>query len=284
MDVFNLIDNRYKTQIFYQSGAWVKPRGIKGVFITCIGAGGGGGGGTPGASGVNQIGGGGGGCGGITRVLLPASLITDTLLITIGDGGLGGSSGANGTSGTATYVDVQYRRQYQLTALCYANGGNGGFANGNAGTAASIGGSTAAIFTTLGQVNFLAGGNGSIGNLAAAGSPVTLGSSSTSLVTPGAGGGGKNTSNVGFEGGIINSANPVPILSAGTNSNGIGGVFNLIPFYSLGGSGGAGNGTGVGFNGGRGSYGAGGGGGGSGIITAGSGGRGGDGLVIIECW
>ena len=284
MDAFNLIDNQYKTQIFYQSGAWVKPRGIRGVFITCIGAGGGGGGGTPGASGVNQIGGGGGGCGGITRVLLSASLITDTLLITIGAGGAGGTSGANGAVGAQTFVDLQYRREYSLTALCYANGGGGGLANGTAGAAAAIGNVTASMVSTLGQVNFLAGGIGATGNIAAQGSSVTLGNNSTSLVTPGAGGGGKSASNVGFAGGFINCANPVPTLSAGTNSNGIGGVFNLRPFYSLGGSGGAGNGTGVGFNGGRGSYGAGGGGGGSGITTAGSGGRGGDGLVIIECW
>ncbi len=61
MDLFNLADTQYKTQIFYQSGYWEKPRGINGVFITCFGAGGGGGGGTPGASGAGTTGGGGGG-------------------------------------------------------------------------------------------------------------------------------------------------------------------------------------------------------------------------------
>ena len=60
---YNLPDNSYRTQIFYQSGFWTKPSGISMVYITLISAGGGGGGGQTSASGAAGTGGGGGASG-----------------------------------------------------------------------------------------------------------------------------------------------------------------------------------------------------------------------------
>jgi hypothetical protein len=42
-DLYHLADNSYRTQVFYQSGFWVKPRGVTIAHIVVIGAGGGGG-------------------------------------------------------------------------------------------------------------------------------------------------------------------------------------------------------------------------------------------------
>ena len=41
MDLFDIANTDYRTQIFYTSGTWRKPPGICMVFIGCIGAGGG---------------------------------------------------------------------------------------------------------------------------------------------------------------------------------------------------------------------------------------------------
>jgi NAD(P)H-hydrate repair Nnr-like enzyme with NAD(P)H-hydrate epimerase domain len=43
MDLFDLANTDYRTQIFYTSGVWRKPPSISMVFIVCIGAGGRGG-------------------------------------------------------------------------------------------------------------------------------------------------------------------------------------------------------------------------------------------------
>ena len=65
MDLFDLANTDYRTQIFYTSGVWRKPSGISMVFIGCYGAGGGGGGGFTRTAGQNGGGGGGGASGAI---------------------------------------------------------------------------------------------------------------------------------------------------------------------------------------------------------------------------
>ena len=53
MDLFDITNTDYRTQIFYTSGVWRKPPGVCMVFIGCIGAGGGGGGGFTRTAGQN---------------------------------------------------------------------------------------------------------------------------------------------------------------------------------------------------------------------------------------
>jgi len=82
-----------RTQYFYESGVWVKPQGITMLQITCIGGGGGGGGGIPRTSAQSGGGGGGGGSASISRIIIPAMYLTDTLGVIVGKGGAGGNYG-----------------------------------------------------------------------------------------------------------------------------------------------------------------------------------------------
>ena len=238
MDLFNLTDNQYKTQVFYQSGYWVKPRGISMVFITAIGAGGGGGGGTPSATNTASSGGGGGGSAAITRVVLPASVITETLRVNVGTGGSGGGSASGGGTGGASYVYLPIGNAAS-TALCFANGGNGGVSTGAGGTAGSAAAPTSAIYLSLGQYGNLGGGNGAAGTSGAGGDSITFGTSSLGPTTPGAAGGGKTALNAGASGGDIIGNVIIPTLSGGNSSgtNGQNGIFQMKPFFGLGGSG-----------------------------------------------
>ena len=90
--VYDLADTSYKTQVFYQSGSWIKPQGITMISITAISAGGGGAGGATNSSANNRSGGGGGGGGCLTRLIIPEIFITDSLIINVGTGGAGGVS------------------------------------------------------------------------------------------------------------------------------------------------------------------------------------------------
>ena len=282
----NLPDVSYRTQVFYQSGFWTKPPGITMIHIIVIGAGGGGGSGLSTALGVIASGGGGGGGGANIRYMIPADLVHDSLRVTVGVGGNGGIPPFNGANGGATIVQGYYRNDasgnYVIARVLGGSGGNAAGAGGVGG-----GGSTeqeapySKFSVAAGQV----GPTGTAGGSGAIGTNFIYGTTSLQPSTSGAGGGGKNTSNVGFSGGSIVGAGIVLTIDGGAaeGGNGQNGSSSITPFYQLGGSGGGGSGTGTGGNGGNGAIGCGGGGGGAGI-TGGLGGRGGDGLVIINCW
>ncbi len=283
---YNLPDTSYRTQIFYQSGQWIKPQGITMIYITAIGGGSGGGGGVSAALGVNALGGVGGGSGCITRLMISADLVQDTLKITIGLGGGGGAAGVTGIAGGDTTVDGV---PSTLSTLVYSDGaGTGGSTGGGGG----VGGAAMTLQSAnlAGASVFLsaAGGTGGAGTSLLA-SNVTYGALPAAgplPITPGAGGGFKDSSNNSFSGGSIVGAGVVPTFSGGTAGGGNGidcQISTLAPLIQIGGTGGGGNANGTGGIGGNGGIGCGGGGGGGGI-TGGAGGKGGDGLVIINCW
>jgi hypothetical protein len=289
---YNLPDNSYKTQIFYQNGIWIKPQGISMIYITLISAGGGGAGGQSSSSGLGGVGGGGGAMGYLLKLLIPADVAPDSLRVTVGVGGGGGGANINGGSGGLTRIE-SYDSNGTNTAvtLLQQNGGGGG-------ATGLIGGGGGGLGTALTTANWKLGHlgifvndvaptylGGGAGGSSASGTSRTYGTSASVPYTSGAGGGGKNTSNVGFNGGDIIITGIIPTNSGGVADGGSGGngFSSLAPFIQIGGSGGAGSGTGTGGTGGNGGIGCGGGGGGAGI-TGGAGGRGGDGLVIINCW
>ena len=67
VDLYHLADTSYRTQVFYSSGTWVKPKGVHMVQIMAVGAGGGGGGGCCKTSTIAGCGGGGGAGGSLAR-------------------------------------------------------------------------------------------------------------------------------------------------------------------------------------------------------------------------
>jgi hypothetical protein len=286
MDLYNLTNNDYRTQFFYRSGVWQKPKGISMVYIHAIGAGGGGAGGASGASGTNRNGGGGGACGNTSRLLIPAAVISDNLTITVGLGGTGGSSGTNGIVGADTIITSARGTATNVARILYASGGNAG--NGVSG---GLGSSANSIFNTipsaLGVTGFVgnqAGGNGGT-STGAVGVTITYSPSGNILLSSGAGGASVGTNDTAFSGGSITSTAVTPQVNGGAagGGDGEGGFLISQPFSTSGGGGGGSNGTGVGGKGGDGAIGSGGGGGGAGT-TGGAGGKGGDGLVLIVCW
>jgi hypothetical protein len=308
--VYDLADTRYKTSVFYQSGYWIKPQGITMISITAIGAGGGGGGGGAGNQATIRCGGAGGGSGGITRIIIPEMFITDSLVVSIGRGGLGGTAGMTtaGRTGGSTYVDNQVNGNGDIyTFVVVASGGTGGgfgqgVANANGGAGATAANVSQALYSTLGQW-FAIGGQQGGGSFPVNGTGITVtyGGIDGLPITSGAGGGAMPAgSTTSFPGGEITGSGFVPTNPRGTASfanggqSGNNGAFSLTPFYSLGGSGGGSGGGGAGVpsssggTGGEGNIGCGGGGGGGGTTNVGGvggdGGRGGNGLVIIQCW
>lgn len=287
---YNLPDTSYRTQIFYNNGFWVKPQGITMIYITCISGGGGGGGGQTSALGVAGTGGGGGGVGQIFRVLISADVIDDGLRVTVGLGGNGGAAASNGLAGGQSRVE-RYNTSGPspaVTVIAISFGGGGGTSGTGGGTGASgsVGPTSSSaqvanlsVFASLTSTNAANGGNATFG------ASITYGVTSLYPLSSGAGGGGKNTSNVGFSGGSIVGSGVVSTIDGGAaeGGNGQDGFSSLQPFIQTGASGGAGNGTATGGIGGNGQMGCGGGGGGAGI-TGGAGGRGGNGMVIINCW
>lgn len=286
LDLFDTTNNSYKNQVFYQSGTWVKPRGITMVSFFVVGAGGGGGTGsntTPGATGNG--GGGGGGGGAVSRLIIPAIFLPDNLTIVIGVGGDSATNGGN------TYVDLPNGSNVFTTRLVFSNGGGAGgnasaSTNGTAGTggaAASV--STSAIYLNLGIQSSLAGGNG--------GGPSAT--TTTNLTSGGGRGGQRNSLGTRSNpGGVIGNNTTLASVEPGdfnTSFIGSSGINVMIPFQSYGGAGGwssvstanqcgGDGGTGI-----LGSGGGGGGGGNTGCPTGVSlGGKGGDGFVIINCF
>ena len=267
---------------------WEKPRGISMIHITCFGAGGGGGGGTT----TNQLGGGGGGSGGQTTLLIPAHVLPDILYVSPGKGGDGTTVfGNTGGSGTGSYVSIAPSTA-AIYVACFANGGTGG----------SFGGGNGGVIAT--QVNALMSSQGFFFALAGQGGQSSAGSRSITyptsglLVSGGAGGGpGGSFTSSGFGGNItaptqasITFFSTVPGSADGTGIPGSNGISLFQPLLSTGGAGGGGRGAtanALNGSGGNGGFGSGGGGVGNagGFINAGtSSGKGGDGLVIIQCF
>lgn len=286
LDISHIPSQQQQTFTFYATGnwqTWTKPRNAKFIEIFCLG--GGGGGSHTIATVASQGGGGGGASGGIVRGIIPAFLLPDTLYILVGKGGIGPSTtNTAGGSGGISYIGLQPSTSEQTLICKSSTTVAGGASNaGAAGTAPTVSVVALSAFGNLGLFTAIAGVSGVAGgaNTGAAGnSQNALG---TSLVTGGAGGGGKTASVFGI-GGRINPATAVLTstvlggLSAG--QDGDNGYGTLQPFCGTGGSGGAGITAGQGGRGGNGFYGCGGGGIGAGSVVS-KAGDGGDGLVII---
>jgi len=303
MDLFDLPNTDYRTQIFYTSGVWRKPPGISMVFMTCLGAGGAGGGGFTRALGGAGAGGAGGGSAAFSNTFVPAIFVPDEIFITIGSGGIGGIVSSSGTSGGATYVEA-FKDGGANFVYAYANGGgggggaiSGGSGNGIAGIAGATSGQALRKMSICGFSTNPAGQAGSNGGGAAGSTPtvqpasLVYGGGTGTPTCGGTGGGGCTSSNTGGAGGTITGiATFIPTIPGGasTGADGNVGIFriNFGSFVSMGGTGGGGNGTGSGGSGAIGTLGSGGGGGGTGTspATAGSGANGGSGLVIIVCY
>lgn len=288
IDYNNLPDGEYKTFIYDSAGRylWSKPRGITMVYILCMGSGGGGGSGQTGASGTTRSGGGGGACGGITKLIIPAFLIPNTLYCVVGQGGNGGSSG-NGGSGNLSYIEFEYssaRVSTNTLVISDLVAAGGGQSSGTGGAVPQVATLTTAIYHNLGCFTTLIGIVGAAGGNGGSGTAVSFGNVGN-LNCPGSGGGGVTSTDISQQGGAITSIAPLPNISASLSSgtNGTSGISSYKPLYFYGGTGGAGNSAGTGGTGGDGANGCGGGGGGAGI-TGGDGGRGGDGLIYIICW
>jgi hypothetical protein len=264
---------------------WQKPRSCNFVYITVIG-GGGGGGSSSNVSG-NGGGGGGGGSSSITHILIPSTLLPDTLYIQVGLGGAGGTAGGDGSSGGQSYVSIRPSISFIDTIIRTSDapplGGNGGTTFTQ----------TSGNLSSLGIWKSIGGDAGGAGGFASNGSTKTA--LANSPLCGGGGGAGKSASN--FAGGSILAGGVLGRVAGGSGGGGNGGkglitiTPNLLtysstefPFATTGGSGGGSNTTigGGGGNGGAGEIGSGG--GGSGAIDGGTGrvgGKGGDGIVII---
>lgn len=318
IDIFNLPDKSSYNQVYRvnSSGStgwqsWSKPNNASFVYILCIGGGAGGGGGR-GNTNNSGAGGGGGGSSAFSAGVFPASLLPDTLFVSVGKGGVGGTGGAvntnGGIGGSGEHSYVSVIPSTATTAVLMKNGdtaptgGGGGTSSviGAAGTAGTIWTySTSFIFPQLGQVNPVAGQAGVTGGSAAGGvgSSITI----TLPISAGAGGGGNSSGGATANGGNITGSGIIPTLIGGTansatvieGSHGMGdqidgfGGNSQFPLFYTGGAGGGSSSTAsrVGGFGGDGGHGCGGGGGGSAQNAAGGGGGdGGHGLVIITCW
>jgi hypothetical protein len=314
MDIFNIPNTNLNNQVFFTNGdtnwqIWQKPKNCKFVNMFLIGGGGGGGSGYGSSSAVNTSGGSGGGSSSITIGFFPSNLLPDLLYIRVGVGGLGGTSvtSGNGTSGSAggtSYISISPTATTSniILASVGGSGGGGGVLGsssvGAGGSAFSrILGSSTGILNYLGVVKSVSGETSASNTTLVNGPDVSL----SYPISAGAGGGGTQSTSGSFAGGSILSNGIIPQISGGAagGNDGNQGFSNMTPSlnsslqfppYFTGGGGGGGTVLlAVAGNGGNGSYGSGGGGGGS-IYksvtprSSGAGGRGGNGLVIINCW
>ena len=288
MDLYNLSDTSQKVQVFTTSGVWHKPRGISMVYIHAVGAGSGGSAGTSGALGTSRAGGGGGSGGNVSRLCIPAVLISDSLIISVGIGGSGGTvtagSGTSGILGGDTNIISARGTAANSTNLLWTQGGPAPvLSTGGPGSGANSISNTP--FAALG-VNFFLGSPGGGAGTTTVGTSVNWATVGANFLTSGGGGGAGSTAiNDSYAGGTVtgNAIVPSSIGGASGGGEGAGGVFSWSPLYQVGGAGGGSNGTGTGGRGGDGAPGCGVGGGGGGV-TAGAGGKGGDGYVVIVCW
>lgn len=279
-------------QYFYDPAiphyVWEKPKGCTFVLFYFIGGGGGGGGGISAALGTSRGGGGGGGVASSAFVMAPAFIFPDTLRITVGAGGTGGTAGNSGTVGESSSLFNFTTGGYTLTGTLFsASGGNGGgtpSGTGSTGTGGSGGGSfsgAAIVGITLNTFLIPSQNDASSNGGLTTGTNITV----TAPLKGGCGGGGADTSNVGYAGGSYTGSTPyLNPAGGGPGLPGANGLSTLTPiFFPYGGAGGGGNGTGTGGRGGNGGIGCGGGGGGGGV-TGGAGGNGGNGYAMSVSW
>ena len=312
MDIFNIPNTNLNNQVFFTNGStnwqiWQKPKNCKFVYMFLIGGGGGGGSGAGSAALATNEGGNGGGSSSITTGIFPSNLLPDTLYIQVGVGGSGGSgvtgasNGNPGLSGTISYVSILPTTGSSNVILASGSVGAGGGGGGGTITVGSGGVSfTRTLGSSTGILNYLGTIESNTGQSSTDNTSGAIGVSVTPSfpVTAGAGGGGVNAGVI-RAGGSISSLGLIPQISGGTNGgDGNNGFSNVLPssssslqfpVYFTGGAGGSSSvSSTIAGRGGNGSYGSGGGGGGSisksDPKTSGAGGRGGDGLVIINCW
>ncbi|MGA8757394.1 MAG: glycine-rich domain-containing protein [Stellaceae bacterium] len=256
---------------------WNKPSGISWVTAYCLGAGGGG---ASGAVSTSAYSGGGGGGAAAALSTIPASLVSSTVTVTVGQGGAGGAASTTSANNVG---------------LAGTNSSFGSFVVGYGGTGAPSYNGGAATWTyganaspsTLnlqpddwsGRAGSSAGGSGLYAGLFGGASGGSSGNNTTGLsgsggITPSAltpPAGGANTTGSTTSNGTSGS-NPANPTIGGANGSGGAGGGNTGTTASTAGTGGAGG------------YGAGGGGGGAVIATtgtSGAGGAGGDGICIV---
>ena len=280
--------------IFYAAGSswqvWEKPDGCNFIHIVVIGAGSGGGGGYQRSLGPAS-GGGGGASGPVSTLMIPAYVLPDKLYIQVATGGAGGANLASGSVGGSTYIGLVPDTTNTLCNILFSitvsgqaagQGGNGG--PGGAGNRNTI---TTPFFGWGRFVNVVAAQNGQ------AGIAPSTDLTQTAMVGGGAGGAYTTSADVAVAGRSITSSYKQPsavtysVGQAVGVSDSAGSGPNLIspqPQF-FGGAGGAALNTTNTASGGDGGIGCGGGGAGP-NLTGGSstGGKGGDGLVIITCW
>ena len=299
--LFNLPDIDYRNQAFYTSGVWRKPPNISMVSFFLVGAGGAGGNGFVTSTLQGSGSGAGGGGGAITKLIIPAVLLPDILLVNVGVGGSRGTFSAgvvvSGGSGTATYVDLINGNATASTLIAIANGGTGG-GGGSSGGGSGTGGAggvastiISTVYLGMGISSFYAGQIGQNGTATGTLTPHPTG---TNLTSGGAGGAGRSSAGIrGTPGSILGNDVYLPTLSisnSATTYNGQDGVNCISPFQSYGGVGGwpatlaAGECGGNGGNGILGSGGGGGGAGNTGCPGGGLGGNGGNGYALITCY
>ena len=279
LDINFIPGQQDNVKIFYARGTtdwqtWQKPRGCKFIWMKCIGAGSGGFGGGNGAGLTGAPGGPGGA---VTKALLSANTIPDTLYIQPGTGSTGGAGASNNSNPLPSvpgrsFISITPSSAVTMNIVCTS-----GLANASGGTVESAATVAAAGLLSLGNFTSTAGSAlASIGsNLVPLTTNITCAGANSSAAGANA---GANISSVDL------GTYTTPLIAGGAAGTvGNSGIWFWKPMFGLGGSGGGGVTSGVAGNGGNAnSYGCGGGGGGNSAAgTGGNGGRGGDGLVII---
>lgn len=113
------------TQVFTESGTWVKPATVTEVTVKIVG--GGGGGGNLGSYMTGSSGAGGGGSGGVQIFAVP---VTDNVTVTVGAGGAENSPGSASSFG-ASYVAAGGRPGRANTEMEGGAGGSAGLGGSN---------------------------------------------------------------------------------------------------------------------------------------------------------
>lgn len=302
LDLSHIPNSQQDIKVYYANQGnfgyqtWQKPRKCNFVYIISIDGGGGANSGnvtiSDGSPLFNKYG---GASGGITRAMINANLVPDTLYIKVGKGGIGGASTTisynEGTPGESSGVFVYSQLSSQantaqavsfLGGAISNNGSNGSIADGT--PASSL-----ANNYLIGLTNFIsiAGISSTGGDLVT--QPPNISPLTSQIVMAGGAGAPYNGTATAFNGAGISATSISPLIAGGIGGstlggNGADGYTSWKPFFSTGGAGGGNAYTagGVAGNGGNGGIGSGGGCGGiSNLGTSGKGGDGGDGLVII---
>jgi len=305
LDLSHIPNSQQDIKVYYaNSGSfgyqtWQKPRKCNFIYILSIDGGGGASSGTTSTLNTGTSTCSGGGSGGVTRAMINANLVPDTLYIKVGKGGNGGASATGGggisnggTAGESSGVFVSSYLSSQANAAQGVSLLGGAIAN-NGGAGANIAPGTPASSLAnnylLGLTNII-----SLAGISSAGvnivtQPADIAPLTSQIVTAGGAGAPYNGTATAFNGAGIAATSISPLIAGGIGGstlggNGANGYTSWKPFFSTGGAGGGNAYTsgGVAGNGGKGGIGCGGGAGGnSNVGTSGKGGDGGDGLVII---